>query len=86
MVTETPQPRTLPRNFYRFGYIGLVLAGIVFAFMGKFGDTVMFGGLALVFDPFDQKVPFNKRPVYQRTVLIVHLALTLLFFVLALLK
>jgi len=86
MVAETPKPRTLPRNFYRFGYAGFVLAGIAFAIMGKFADSAMFCGLALVFDPFNQHIPFNKRPLWQRAVLILHLAFTLTFFVLALIK
>lgn len=86
MVAETPKPRTLPRNLYRFGYIGFVSAGIVFAFMGKFADAAMFGGLALVFDPFDQTLAFPKRPLYQRAILLAHLAFTLVFFGLALTK
>ncbi|GAB3327393.1 hypothetical protein GCM10027429_01150 [Marivirga atlantica] len=31
--------------------------------------------LALIFDPFDQSVPFSKRPFYQKTLLITQLAL-----------
>ena len=86
MVTETPKPRTIPRNVNRFGFIGFVLAGIYFAIIGKISDAAMFGGLALVFDPFDTNVPFPKRPLYQRAVLLADLAFTLVFFVMAILK
>ncbi len=86
MVTETTKSRKLPQNVYRIGYTGFILTAVVFAIMGKFADTAMFGGLALVFDPFDQNVPFPKRPLYQRIVLISHLTLTLLFFGLALIR
>jgi hypothetical protein len=86
MVTETPKPRTLSSNFYRLGYIAFVLAGIYFASKGKYADAAMYGGLALVFDPFDTTVPFNKRALYQKGILLVHLALTFLFFGLALMK
>jgi hypothetical protein len=34
-------------------------------------------GIALVFDPFDAKVKWQKRPMYQKVWLIVHLILTL---------
>jgi hypothetical protein len=86
MVAETTKPRTIPGYVNRLGYIGFVIAGICFAIMGKFSDAAMFGGLSLVFDPFDQTVPFPKRPLYQRAILLAHLVFTLVFFGLALLK
>ena len=86
MVTDTTKTRVIHRNVYRFGYIGFILTTAVFACMGKFADAAMFGGLALVFDPFDQNVPLPQRPLYQRIILISHLTLTLLFFGLALIR
>lgn len=86
MVAQPQKPRTLPRNFYRFGYIGFVATGIAFALMGKFADAAMFGGFALIFDPFDQTVPFPKRSIFQRMVLTAHILLTLGFIVLAFIK
>jgi hypothetical protein len=32
-------------------------------------------GIALIFDPFDQTMPWNKRPTWQKAWLIVHLAI-----------
>lgn len=83
MVTESPKIRTIPRNVSRFGYLGFVVAGISFAIMGKFADAGMFAGLAMVFDPFDTGVPFPKRPMYQRVILLASLVFTLVCFLLA---
>jgi H+/Cl- antiporter ClcA len=32
-------------------------------------------GIALIFDPFDQKVMWNNRPAYQQIWLIVHISI-----------
>jgi len=37
-------------------------------------------GIALAFDPFDQEQKWNDRPTWQKTVLIVHLALVAALF------
>ena len=86
MVTESPKPRSLPRNLNKASYIGFVLVGIYFAIIGKFGEAAMFGGLGLVFDPFDTTIPFNKRPLYQRAILLAHLVVTFVFLGLALVR
>ena len=86
MVTESPKPRTRLRNLNRFGYTGFVMAGIYFAVIGKFGEAAMFWGLGLVFDPFDTTIPFNKRPLYQRAILLAHLVVTFVFLGLALVR
>ena len=86
MVTESPKPRSLPRNVNKAGYIGFVLAGLYFAILSKFGDAAMFGGLGLVFDPFDTTIPFNKRPLYQCAILLIHLVSTFVFLGLALMR
>ena len=57
-------------------YIGLTISGVVLMMVSK--DWMM-GianlGLALAFDPFDQKVTWKERPVFQKRWLIVHLTL-----------
>ena len=32
-------------------------------------------GIALIFDPFDQEIPWNKRPNWQKAWLLIHLAI-----------
>ena len=58
----------------RWIYVGLTLSGIVLMFLLK---DRMIGianlGLALAFDPFNPKVTWKERPVYQKRWLIVHL-------------
>jgi len=68
-------------NLNKPAYIVFVLVGIVFLILKDFSQAVIFWGLALVFDPFDIKLAFDKRPLYQKVWLIVHLAVTLSLFV-----
>jgi hypothetical protein len=70
------------RNFNKPAYIVFMLAGIYFLIQKDISQAVGFLGFALVFDPFDTEVPFNKRPVYQQVWLVVHLSITLALFVL----
>ena len=63
-------------NLNKPGYFAFLLIGIIYLIKKDIGQAVIFWGLALVFDPFDIKVPFIKRPFYQKTWLIVHLAIT----------
>ncbi|MDE3252662.1 MAG: hypothetical protein KGO92_07625 [Bacteroidota bacterium] len=62
--------------FMRYGYAGFVLLGL---YMLVFTHEWMIGvsnlGIALIFDPFDQKVSWSDRPQYQRIWLIAHLVL-----------
>ena len=65
-----------PANWNRWAYIAFTLAGIAFTFWGS--DRTqgpMFMALALVFDPYDQAVPWNERPRWMKLLLIVHLGL-----------
>ncbi|MDE3253073.1 MAG: hypothetical protein KGO92_09735 [Bacteroidota bacterium] len=62
--------------YARYGYAGFVVLGL---YMLVFTHEWMIGvsnlGIALIFDPFDQKVSWSDRPLYQRIWLIVHLVL-----------
>ena len=76
MTTETNSKTSLA-NFYKPAYVLFVLTGLFFLLKKDFSQATIYLSLALAFDPFDIKVIFNKRPVYQRIWLIVHLAFTL---------
>jgi hypothetical protein len=67
--------------FNKFLYIGFLLLGLFQAFFSKdyLQATASFG-IALAFDPFDQEQKWNDRPTWQKTVLIVHLALVAALF------
>ena len=83
-TNNTPTARAW--NLNKPGYFGFLLIGIVYLVKKDSGQAVIYFGLALVFDPFDIKVPFTKRPVYQQIWLIVHLAITLSLLVLDFVK
>lgn len=74
------------RNFNKPAYIIFVLIGIVFLIKKDISQASIYFGLALVFDPFNINVTFNKRPFYQQAWLIVHLSITLALFTLMLIK
>ena len=57
-------------------YIAFLLVGIFYLVKKDFSNAVIYWGIGLVFDPFNQQVPFNKRPFWQQAWLIVHLAIT----------
>ncbi len=74
------------RNFNKPAYVIFVLIGIYFFIRKDFSQASMDFGLALIFDPFNITVPFNKRPFYQKVWLVVHLVITLFLFALMILK
>ena len=63
--------------FNRLAYGLLVLVAIVMVLMKDYSTAVTNFALALVFDPFNQTVPWGKRTLYQRAWLIIHLLLAL---------
>lgn len=58
--------------FNRVLYSGFVLFSIYFLIRGDYGAAFSNAGLALIFDPFDYKIKFQQRPLYQRVWLYVH--------------
>lgn len=68
-------------HFNKVLYIGFLVLGIYQAFFSK--DLVQAAasmGIALAFDPFDQEKKWNERPIWQKGILIVHLALVAALF------
>jgi len=80
MTTTDTKP--VAQNWNKPAYIALTLLGLVFLYAQDLSQAVIFLGISLVFDPFDIETPFQKRPLYQRVWLIIHLALVLTLFVL----
>jgi hypothetical protein len=71
--TVAPKSGNLPRKFNRIGYVAFVLLAIYYLIFSRDISQAMGTlAIALIFDPFDQTVPFGKRPLYQRAWLIVH--------------
>ena len=62
-------------SFNKFIYIGFILFGVYeLIFRHSPGDAATYMGIALAFDPFDQAQPWKQRPNWQKTILIIHLA------------
>jgi hypothetical protein len=72
------------KNFNKPAYVIFMAAGIVSFCMKDFSEAFTFIGFAMIFDPFNTEVPFNKRPFYQRAWLFIHLLLTIALLVLML--
>ena len=65
-------------SFNKYLYIGFVLLGLYELLVKKSAlEAATQLGIALIFDPFDatHNQPWQERPQWQKTILIIHLAL-----------
>jgi uncharacterized membrane protein len=62
-------------NFNKFLYIGFLILGGVYLFQKDIGQTLIFLGIALAFDPFNVEQKWNDRPNWQKIILITHLSI-----------
>jgi len=69
----TQQKQATPTLFNKMAYTAFVALAV---FMWLFSKDKMLAtsqlGVALVFDPFNPAVPWNKRPTYQKVWLLAH--------------
>lgn len=65
------------KNFNKPAYIVFMIAGLCFLIAKDFSNVFIFWGIALALDPFNTSIPFEKRPLYQRAWLLIHVVLTL---------
>ncbi len=69
---------------YKLFYGAFAAPGIYYIF---FNNDFISGagslGLALIFDPFDQTVKWNNRPLYQKAWLFVHVFVVMALFIYA---
>ncbi len=72
---ETSGTRDRSVMFNRSMYGAFVLLSIYFFIRGDVASAMSNLGIALIFDPFDQKIKWNDRPHYQRIWLFVHVGL-----------
>ena len=62
-------------KFNKFIYIGFILVGCIYLFEKSIGQSLIYLGIALAFDPFDLEQHFNNRPSWQKLLLITHLSI-----------
>ena len=67
--------------FNKFLYIGFLILGLFQAIFSKdYIQAASSLGIGLAFDPFDTEQKWNDRPTWQKTGLIIHLALVAAMF------
>jgi hypothetical protein len=67
--------------FKKFLYIGFILLGIYQAIITKdYLQSAASLGIGMAFDPFNQEQKWKDRPIWQKAILIVHLALVAAMF------
>ena len=67
--------------FNRILYVGFVLLGIYQTTISKdYMQAAASLGIAMAFDPFNQEQKWQDRPLWQKAVLIIHLALVAAMF------
>lgn len=75
---STDSAMRVTNGFNRFMYVALIfVAGYFLLAKGDVEMAMSDLGIALIFDPFKQEIPFNERPLYQRIWLLTHLAFVL---------
>jgi|688.fasta_scaffold911134_2 hypothetical protein len=62
-------------NFNKFLYLGFIILGSFYLFQKDIGQTLIYFGIALAFDPFNIEQKWNERPTWQKIVLITHLSI-----------
>ena len=67
--------------FTKFLYFGFLLLGLYQAVLSKdYIQAAASMGIGLAFDPFNVEQSWKERPTWQKTILIVHLALVAAMF------
>jgi hypothetical protein len=74
------QANRTKQKFNRWPYALFLLAGVGFAFYGDFSQAAIFTSLALIFDPFDEAIPFKQRKSWQKSWLYLHVLLSIAMF------
>jgi uncharacterized membrane protein YedE/YeeE len=68
-------------HFNKILYIGFVFLGCFQAIVNKdYMQAAASLGISLAFDPFNPEQKWNDRPIWQRAILIVHLAIVAAMF------
>ena len=68
-------------SFNKFLYLGFILLGTYQSLFSKdFMEAASSLGIGLAFDPFNLEQPWQKRPNWQKAILIVHLLCVALMF------
>lgn len=86
VTNENSKPKDLTFKYNRFLYSAFVVLSVYFLITQQWDSAMSNLAIALIFDPFDQKVMWQNRPLYQRVWLIVHLTIVLCLLVIWLIQ
>ncbi len=78
---EVQKPKNITPAIAKIGYGAFVALSIYFLATGQLMSAASNLGIALIFDPFNQEQTWNKRPLYQKAWLIVHVAIVFGLFI-----
>lgn len=62
-------------NFNKILYLSFILLGGIYLYQKNIGQTLLYFGIALAFDPFNIEQKWNDRSTWQKIVLISHLSI-----------
>ncbi len=77
-IQENSSPKDKTILFSRGMYIAFIAFGLYFLMFGEIGSAMSNFGIALIFDPFNPKISWINRPLYQRVWLFLHVAIVLI--------
>jgi hypothetical protein len=75
--TENEKVKDYTTKFFPVAYGLFVLLGIYNFIKGEYITAASNLGIALIFDPFNPKVIWQNRPMYQKAVLLVQVTIVL---------
>lgn len=62
-------------KFSRYIYLVLVFLGVFYLVEKSTGQALIYLGIALAFDPFNPDQKWNDRPMWQKAILLIQLAI-----------
>lgn len=77
---QKDKPRDFTTQFNRVMYGLFIALSIYYVFKNEWMTAASNLGIALLFDPFNQKIKWQQRPLYQRVWLLVHVSIVFMLF------
>jgi hypothetical protein len=62
-------------KFNKYIYLGFIVVGCIYLIEKSIGQSLIYLGIALAFDPFNLEQSWNDRPNWQKLILITHLSI-----------
>jgi hypothetical protein len=86
MEKTVNKSKDLTNRFNKLAYCAFIVLGIYFFIRGDISNAAINLGIALVFDPFDNRIKWSERKLYQKAISLTHLIIVFVTFAWMLLK